>query len=137
MTVNVQNVTKLINHLRKINEANFDMSEWFDRNYYLDEEGYLWDVKPAAELVTYMEKGKGNCGTVACIAGHAALLEAAEKGKLTENITCVQSKAEEWLGLPHEMAQSLFKPGIWDNNEYAGGDLRKHSLDKTLEVLEH
>lgn len=66
--------------------------------------------------------GEGACGTVGCIAGHAAMMSVAESGG--EIIWCsvpppprrkmdaswVQSEAARWLGLPGEVAAALFVP---------------------------
>src|ERR1700758_4378155 len=105
-TINIRNLTKLINHLRLVNAANFTMGEWFDQEY--DNE---WEDRPASELVTYMQQGKGDCGTVGCIAGHAGILDAAEKGMISCNISGVQYTAREWLGLSEDLKNALFMPG--------------------------
>jgi hypothetical protein len=133
MSINVENLTKLINHLKLVNKKNFDMSEWYE-----DDED-KWLEKPATELVWYIQQGKGDCGTVACIAGHAAILEAAERNITLEDMGNAEYTAMDWLGLNYDQAHRLFKPGLTpDGRWWAGslGQLRNHTLQKAIAVLE-
>lgn len=111
--MNEQNITKLINHLKKVNRINFNMREWFD----IDRSTYAYNLPSV--LLDQMEKGHGDCGTVACIAGHAALLDAAENespnSKAYNTRIGAMNKARVWLGLTSEQANELFLPGHSSN----------------------
>lgn len=98
--MNIDNINKLINHLKKIGPQNFDMGDWL--------RGYP-NKKKASEVMIDMES-KGGCGTVACIAGHAAILCAAESDydDNLEEYELIEDIARDWLDLDWEDANTLF-----------------------------
>lgn len=91
--LNKENIGVLINHLKELPPENFDMADWI------------------------VER---SCGTVACIAGYAALLRAEEDPALTvrgsqvyfgeDRFRSVPAYAADWLGLPRSSASALFLP---------------------------
>lgn len=97
--MNIENINKLIDHLRKTDPKSFDMGDWLS--------GYP-HRKEAAEVLAAMEK-RGGCGTSACIAGHAVILEAAENGAVYDmDLTDPEYGAINWLGLNSGQAAILF-----------------------------
>jgi len=93
--LNKENIGRLINRLEATPDVNFDMGEW------------------TAEAA---------CGTVACIAGHAALMRLADEQepglkviqahiyKGDYHVSSVSSYAAEWMGLAQHVASELFVP---------------------------
>lgn len=109
--MNIENINKLIHHLKSLkNEENFSMNQWLRFGWFGDSE-VDWDDEPASRLVEQMHE-KGDCGTVACIAGHAAILKAAEEGDTSGkyDIYSARDQAENWLGLTEQQADVLFEP---------------------------
>ena len=100
--MNRENLQALINHLRTVEDVEFDMSNW-------------------------LYKRKDGCGTAGCVAGHAVLV-AKRLGQLKElNVAALDDEddepevitlngskpdawdfAQEWLDLPTKVAASLF-----------------------------
>lgn len=129
--MNVENINRLIDHLKRVPETAFNMDEWFERIVPADDpllseytDSYqarpMWsddytinEIHPAwAAEVVAMQEGAGpdpyKCNTVACIAGHAALLEAAET-RLKPSLD-IEDTARNWLGLTEDQADDLFMP---------------------------
>lgn len=123
--MNLANMNRLIDHLKKVPRDAFDMGEWFSRvissddplrdeyseiSSYSEGEEVIFEIHPAwaAEVLTKQEgPGPYDCNTVACIAGHAALLATAETKHRPEDI---EYYAQDWLGLTNEQATRLFTP---------------------------
>jgi len=110
MSINVANARRLIKILKdEDNPVDFNMQSWFVHN----EEG-LEDPRVICDIVK-----KHPCGTVACLAGHAAL-EAWRSGD--EEITycsTVRTTAERWLGLNDCESADLFH-GHWGDEPIRG-----------------
>lgn len=106
--MNVENIQKLINHLQKTKEENFDMKFWLMRYPY---------QRSAKNILEQMET-TGGCGTVACLAGHAALIRAAEEGESLRD-QHISSFAADWLDLDDHQTGSLFLSGFWANKDQA------------------
>lgn len=101
--MNVKNMRKLRARLRsRKNPVGFNMTNWFQhRNRSL--------VTPAGICRAAEQHA---CGTVACLAGHAALL-AWQSGDVPKNPDArVYFVARDWLGMEDEEVQDLFY-GCW------------------------
>jgi hypothetical protein len=61
------------------------------------------------------EEQRFKCNTVACVAGHAALLRSAEKGAQASGEYDVEDEAQEWLGLTNGQTSDLFTPSFQNN----------------------
>lgn len=110
--MNIENINKLITHLRGLDPQFFDMTKWIDH--------------------------VPECGTVACIGGWACEL-AIEAGE-TEGHSAWGSLARAWLGLEKWEDKALFTPDIfgvamWDN--YNPDSPAFISLDRAVRQLEH
>jgi hypothetical protein len=116
--MNVENIDKLIVHLRDVvTDQQFDMSDWIDK--------------------------RSDCGTVGCIAGHAAMI-GLPRGKLEsiEDFNDLANALDEhlkeneahssdgsfsgwgawWLGIDADSADELFMPTSAFINNALGGD---------------
>ena len=105
MSINVKNMRRLRTRLRsRKNPVAFDMRSWFrHKNRNL--------ISPAAICRAAEEHP---CGTVACLAGHAALL-AWQSGDVPKKRGAkLVDVAAEWLGLNSSEASDLFF-GHWNN----------------------
>lgn len=60
--MNIERLKELVDYLKTVNEDNFDME------YYARNENYL--DSPRKTIINHYNE----CGTVACVAGHAAML---------------------------------------------------------------
>lgn len=103
MSINLKNMRRLRAHLRsRKNPVGFDMRAWFRHN------GRQL-VSPAAICRAAEEHA---CGTVACLAGHAALL-AWQSGDVPKKRNAkVVDVATKWLELDVGEVQRLFH-GLW------------------------
>jgi len=109
--MNIKNARRLRERLiDSDNPVGFDMGDWFSHN---DEP---LNFEPCVmDAVT-----NHACGTVACIAGHAAILSWQDKKSVKDN---VRDTAASFLGLDRLSAQRLFL-GMWS---------RKNMVDITIE----
>jgi hypothetical protein len=110
--MNIENLDKLINHMKLIREENFSMMD-FMRDF---------PSRRKPENVLKQMETTGGCGTVACLAGHAVLLKAVEdserltpRGNLKGdelsvfNITGdMDVRAQKWLDLDDGQMIDLF-----------------------------
>lgn len=84
-----------------------------------------------------------NCGTVACIAGHAAWLATDADEVRDIDLTVVPDLAKKWLGLDEYTARELFLGGYSrpDSPEFLDyltlDQLSAVTLDQAIAVLEH
>jgi hypothetical protein len=112
--VNIDNLNKLIDHLKKVPRGAFSMADWIRSTNFIRGREQLY--RDAANIVTAQEaagpEGEHTCGTVACIAGHAALLAAADGSATSavEQSLSTDHIAEEWLGINHAFGRRLFLP---------------------------
>ncbi len=103
--MNVENMKRLIKRLEDPNIlVKFDMGAFFLHN-----EDAVWDesealMNQAKEVLDVVENHP--CGTVACIAGHAAILAWLEDDRY-HNYD-IKYTAEYWLGLTSSEASKLF-----------------------------
>lgn len=124
--MNIENMTKLRDHLQWLLENDrdykFDMGNWLDHNTKTCAAGNVNDLRENLRLEGLPTTiSPTECGTTACIAGHAALIGGADKDEF------VYTFAAEWLGLDEEDAYELFM-GHWSDDE----------LDATLpEAIAH
>lgn len=108
---NVANINKLIETLRTIKPARFNMSAWAV-------DGEEWPVKPADLLAN-----RGPCGTCGCIGGWANAVFETERGP---------ELAAAALGLSEDDSEALFyprgvSPDIWE----------RITRRQAIRVLEH
>jgi hypothetical protein len=93
MTINVENMTRLIARLRSpAVEGHFNLASWFSR-------GSGSHDLPVGQTIHA-------CGTVACIAGHAEILA---RPNATYH-SGARHIATAWLGLTNDQAFALFAP---------------------------
>lgn len=131
--MNEANIDKLIAHLQKIPARSFSMNTWRSGNR-----------RPTRDEILGLQEGH-TCGTNACIAGHADLLMALDKGKdraddfpkkhLAYMVADLfggtpKKRAKAWLGLTDEQADALFMP----RNEY-WATLKPHDAIVTLQYM--
>jgi len=81
--MNLENMTKLADHLDSLPAKRFTMNVWLDRN---------------------------ECGTVGCVAGHAYELMSLDHDRIS--MQRVISLAQDWLGLLDSQAEMLFVPAL-------------------------
>ncbi len=118
--MNVENIRKTIDAIRAEKIARFDMSNWCVE--------------------------KNHCGTAACIAGFAALIDtdhvksprgdrwsffAIGDSQIDANIRYVDEVAQDFLGLTTDQAHDLFMPDI------LRVPLREVSAENAIKVLEN
>lgn len=126
--MNVENINRLIDHLKKVPRKAFNLDRWFEHvvpendplrdeyhDFYETDDGFgvTEDIHPAwaAEVLATQEgPGPYDCNTVACIAGHAALLATVESGKRMEVEQSLRDFAQDWLGLTSIQTSILFTP---------------------------
>jgi hypothetical protein len=90
--MNIENTKRLADHLRTLGQSShvkFSMA-----SYYIKDR---------------------ECGTVACLAGHACLLAGKGERWLTKESTSnveIHKAASDWLGLDHRVASNLFYPDL-------------------------
>jgi hypothetical protein len=135
--VNRENVQKLIDHLKRIPTGAFDLSSWitvtrpelyadiglsrFNKNKIID--ALRSDPKAARKLFAMQAESDGThtCGTAACIAGYAVMLQAAETAEIEPSYChCTYSdQAGGWLGLDYDEGRALFTPnlGLYDSDK--------------------
>ncbi len=102
--MNLKNMRKLLAALRsRKNPVKFDMGNWFDHN-----NERMMDKNIIRQVIE-----KHPCGTVACLAGHAAIL-AWKEGEVDNagEDNPIFETAQKFLGLTHNQARHLFY-GHW------------------------
>lgn len=118
--MNVENIQKLIEHLKTVPEKNFNINTWLntsvDKGDANIRAGYYTQGAILSRPYQFQKyyKEHHTCGTVGCIAGHALVLAAME-GKLQgivkkKNglVASVQHNAREYLGLNYQESEKLF-----------------------------
>lgn len=107
--MNLKNMRRLRAHLRsRKNPVGFNMANWFQHNSR--------DLVTPTVICRAVETHP--CGTVACLAGHAALL-AWQSGDIPlEHRARIRVVAAEWLGLKYDESHDLFA-GNW-GEQYRG-----------------
>lgn len=109
MTLNVQNLDKLIAHLEAQPPERFHM-----RYVFRGTDGSCaFDVPSLSD-----------CGTAACIAGHCAYAMGARIGE-----EFYSTKARDWLGLSREGQAQLFMPDYYDR------DAERYPLYRAIATL--
>lgn len=114
MTINVQKIQQLHDHLVKLVEIGrtdkFNMCEW------------LYDLE-AHETIDHLEDSSNpECGTAGCLAGHVVIMDQA----MTEGIS---DYAQETLGLEDREAQYMFL-GNWSRAGLTG-----ITIEETIDYL--
>lgn len=122
--LNVENLNMLIEHLEKTSADNFDMQNW------LEGPGMYKTGQDLKAMIKQMQT-TGGCGTVGCIAGHAALLARALEFKTTDIFGDIKIIATQWLGLSYEGSGRLFLP----ENTY--GNVISKKLPTVIRTLKH
>lgn len=104
MTLNTENLDKLIKHLQRIDRANFNFGHWIGpaRGAPVNRAAAKDEMKI---LAGYPE---GGCGTSACLAGHAHILRALENDDRYALPGDSFGFARDWLGLDQQQAKDLF-----------------------------
>lgn len=130
--MNEERISKLIDHLKKIDEKWFQMEHWLIPITAVgDSESYLFAINSLEEL----EKAKKSveekdwCGTAGCIAGHTCMLfpqEGRDKGASYHHIP---NTAARILDLTNEEQNYLFTPRIVELSDV--------TLAQAIVVLEH
>lgn len=137
MQINRDNLNKLITHLKRLRDAGkqhkFNMWDYLwhpgiDSGASMDNIGELRASLPDGTVIDAFE-----CGTVACIAGHCALIGGAAETDF------VHVFAREWLGLTPGEAHDLFL-GHWGRRATREGRCRvgldEVTLDEAIAHLE-
>lgn len=111
MQINVEHANQLIAHLEGLlatgKEHKFNMKRWLTHPVSDDDYSYIGHLAFDLELAEINEAiSPIECRTVACLAGHAALIGGCPRGR------CIKDFATEWLGLKPAMAHHLFL-GRW------------------------
>lgn len=130
--LNIKNLNRLINHLKALkNNKNFNMSQWVRFDDFENQSDIDWYDEPAEKLVARMQE-KGDCGTTACLAGHAVILKSAAEGDYSGKYGKYEAKeqARSWLGLTAKQADLLFEPRT--ESDY----LISFSREQAIETLE-
>lgn len=105
MEMNLKNMRKLRTRLRsRKNPVGFNMRGWFYHNGELS--------VSSTDVCCIVEEH--SCGTVACLAGHAALLAWQSGDVPKEQNDCIEEVARRWLGMTDSSANDLFF-GNWNN----------------------
>ena len=122
--MNKQNLQTLIIHLKTQTTYGFNMS------YYVAQNATLPDNSP------------NNCGTVACIAGHAYHLaqnyDLNLKGA-TDREILMMGVARDWLGITQNQSYQLFWGELPEDEKGCRKQIPMNNitLDQALKVLEH
>lgn len=104
--MNIKNAKTLVGQLKRLPDEKFDMGP----------------------LIAHR-----SCGTVACIAGYASILN----GGPTEDddVSSPYNFAQKWLGLNTNVAESLFH-GWWANKRYRGDITRLEAIAELERMIE-
>lgn len=117
--MNIENMTKLRDHLQWLVDNDktykFNMSNWL--GYRIGDNCVEEDISIGG-LIEGVKESEGiditvspyECGTVACLAGHAALIGGAKEGD------SVREFAADWLGIDVDDRYSLFM-GVWSGKQ--------------------
>ncbi|MGH6957858.1 MAG: hypothetical protein ACREEW_14425 [Caulobacteraceae bacterium] len=117
--MNISRLRQLSAHLRKPEVADhFALSHYFFTTSDSDE--------PIGELIH-------DCGTVACIAGHAAVLANPRESFYDIGI---YSEARDWLGLNNFQAFDLFEPGEVDDYGAVTPQMAADVIDNLIDTGE-
>jgi hypothetical protein len=105
--MNTANMDKLIAHMEAMPDEAFDMGRWLTGPLRHMSASIVPDPVLAAEVIE-KQRTTGGCGTVACIAGEAAIIAIAEG--MSVHYDSVWTIAESWLELTNTESASLFVP---------------------------
>lgn len=95
--MNIPNLRLLAARLRApATEGHFNLASWFSTN------GNSWDGKGSQVI--------HDCGTTACIAGHAAVMASPTLTASQLRDYNTKGVAQHWLGLDYDVATELFNP---------------------------
>ncbi len=123
--MNIKNMRKLLRQLQSPQTAvGFSMSNWFRHNEIrVDDPEEICDITK-----------NHPCGTVACLAGHAAILawESGDVDKSPWGASSIRDAAQEWLDLPDATADRLFM-GNWPGTS---SDRALQTLTKAEAIIE-
>lgn len=129
--MNKENLDKLINHLQRVkdagNEKAFNMHTWYEE-WDADENDFEITPQNPKDMIDQMEKGPFECKTIACIAGHAALLSVFEGNEMEGKD--IEDHAMNWLDLPCCQARELFIPALLLDD-----GMGKITIDQAIETL--
>lgn len=81
----------------------------------------------------FYSAGDSECGTTACIAGWAVLLEGRTHPMNLSTFGCINTAAR-WLGLDPELAKNLFCPGYTRDEDHCGWNA---TPKQAAQVLRH
>jgi len=124
VTINIENARRLIKRLEADeNPVGFNMAVWFVHGI----EGHE-DPGVICNIVK-----EHSCGTVACLAGHAAL-EAWQSGDVRITNLKVQYVAQEWLGLSYGESRLLFH-GHWGVSKTLKKAVRELTKEEAIDEL--
>lgn len=151
--MNRKNIQTLINHLKKVPDATFDMDNFLvssrigsgSKGKTLGHRTAIFSLGPndfeqVKEVVSIQtaSKGKFQCDTMGCIAGHAALLSVALSASPDEvhqcGDYCIEGRGQKWLGLNDHQAECLFH--AYTNHGYSI-DFSKIEKYHAIKVLEN
>ena len=122
--MNRDNVLRLIDHLKRVPDENFFMGGWA-MSYWIDPEtnSPLYRI-----LHEKLPDGAGmrvpECGTAACVAGHAVALLGTDEHRVmvTDDPEVAEPLARDLLGLTPEQGNELFY-GPWNHPRAAAAAL--------------
>jgi hypothetical protein len=135
--MNRENIAKLVAHLQKMKEKN---SKSFSMDYYFAG----GPIRPSESQTVLRETTRGgDCGTVMCIGGLAALMSAAEvleaDGEISPfYLSNAVAEASAWLGIDADTSDDLFAPSfvhLDNSNEGHAWDLIGY--DEAIHALLH
>ena len=125
--MNVENMKKLITRLEEDDpKVGFNMSNWFNHNGQ-----EILGIRDA-----YYVAETHACGTVACIAGHAALLATEEDTRFMVSNEHVEKVARDWLELEEEEAFHLFQGHGWIKTCVLEDVTKTKAIDHLKELVE-
>lgn len=119
--MNTENILKLAALLRSQAEQHFNMQTWLSAN-----REYLGTNRPIGKLVR-------TCGTTACIAGWAVVMDKPDAEFLSygQTVYSIPNMAREILGLEVDLSADLFSP------DHYMIDYKKVTNEVAADVLEH
>lgn len=118
--MNVENIRALAKHLRQPEQQeHFSLSNWF--------------IPAAAARGLKPAEAIHLCGTVACIAGHAAMM-ANPKLNLQGFGGVASEVAMEFLDIDHRLAHELFTPGVTVSYRAVTASIAADVLDKLADT---
>lgn len=148
MALNEKNLDKLIDHLQAMPKKAFNLARWYDANgsgpiaAARDKASPACNPRAARSLIRKQREADGThpCGTSACIAGYAVILQRAERGATAGTFHGWKDMGAEWLGLSEPQAYALFTPQPFSNAVGPDRLMRGRegvTLGEAIRVLKH